>query len=149
MPTYEIQPCANCGAVETICRMANMKKDDQGRVYRPCVCGQWSMQAYRTAPNGYVDAPADSKPFQVAGIEGTFRSHKQLEAHCKANNLDLSHTNDDSWKKVKYRAKRGAEALATEQGYSSLGAYKEALKDNAHISQSVNEAKERTGVARG
>ena len=31
MPVYEIQPCSKCGAVETVCRMSNMQKDEQGR----------------------------------------------------------------------------------------------------------------------
>lgn len=147
MPIYEIQTCS-CGRTETVCRMGELQKDENGRTYRPCMCGQWCRQAYRTAPSGIVDGPADAKPFQVAGIEGTFTSHKQLEAHCKANNLDLSHTGDESWKKTKYRAKKGAEELATESGYSSLGAYKEALRDNAHVQQSVNEAKERANRPR-
>ena len=107
----------------------------------------WCRQAYRTAL-GIVDSPADAQPFQVAGIKGTFHSHKQLERHCKANNMDLQHTQDSSWKKVKHRAKRGAEALATESGYSSLGAYKEALRDNNHVQKSVNEAKERRNIER-
>ena len=148
MPTYEIQKCPVCGATETVCRMAKSRKDEKGRLYRPCRCGHWCRQAYRTAPGGIVDGPADAQPFQVAGIEGTFHSHKQLERHCKANNMDLQHTQDSSWKKVKHRAKRGAEALATESGYSSLGAYKEALRDNNHVQKSVNEAKERRNIER-
>ena len=148
MPTYEIHPCANCGATETVCRMAHMQKDAKGRIYRPCGCGNWSMQAFRTAPGGIVDGPADAQPFQVAGIEGTFTSHKQLEAHCKSNNLALTHTSGSEWKRTKYRAKKGAEDLASEMGYSSLGAYKEALRDNAHVAESVNHAKEKRGIAR-
>ena len=147
MPIYEIQTCS-CGRTETVCRMGEFQKDEDGRTYRPCMCGQWCRQAYRTAPGGIVDGPADAKPFKVAGIEGTFTSHKQLEQHCRANNLDLSTTRDESWKKTKHRSRAGAESLAKEMGYSSLGQYKELSKDKAHMKERLNNTRERQNKPR-
>lgn len=152
MPRYDID-CRECGPRDIYARMHAMRKEPHhatGKVvtHRKCDCGLWSPVLYLQAPGGIVDAPADSKPFKVAGIEGTFSSHHQLEKHCRENNLDLSHTGDSSWKKSRIKARAGAEALATEMGYRNLNAYKKGMKDSHTVQQKINEAKERKGLKR-
>lgn len=146
MPTYDID-CPDCGLTTTVRRMNDYETID-GITHRRCRCGQMAVQKFLTPPNGFVDGPADAQPFQVAGIEGTFKSHRHLERFCRAANMDITHTGDASFKKTKSRAKAGAEALATEMGYSSLGQYQEKIRDPHHIAQAVNETKERQGRER-
>ncbi len=146
MPVYDID-CPLCGPTTTVRGMNDYQKVD-GITHRVCGCGQVSKQLFITPPNGIVDAPADSQPFQVAGIEGTFTSHRQLEAFCKATDKDITHTGDAGFKKKRLKARKEAEDLASEMGYSSLGAYKEKLRDPYHVAESTNQAREKRGVAR-
>jgi hypothetical protein len=138
---YEID-CTECGA-QTVRRGMNESRKVNGVTHRQCACGNWTAQHFRTPPAGYVDAPSDSKPFQVYGMEGTFRSRKEMEAAAKAQNKDIAHTGDDSWKRTKYRAKEGAAALAKEMGYTSVEAYKSTMRDPVKAAEKLNETLER------
>lgn len=152
MPLYDID-CKTCGAQTTVGSMnASRKMVDalSGRTiaHRMCACGEWTPQRFRSAPGGIVDGPADAKPFRVAGIDRVFNSHKQMEAYCKSANKDLLHTSGTSFKRKKERAKKGAETLASEMGYSSLGTYKEQMAQGHHAQERANQARERKGLKR-
>lgn len=152
MPKYDIE-CDTCGVSEVIRRMNAYEKNPDPKTgklvtYRKCGCGELARVLYITAPGGIVDEPAGSKRFKVYGIEGTFKSHKDLERHCRANDLDLSRTSDASWKKTKHKSREAAEGLATEMGYRNLADYKTSMKDPSVAEQKVNETKERQGTAR-
>lgn len=152
MPVYDID-CRACGAQTTTGGMNDAKKllcVETGRSisHRQCACGEWTPQRFRSAPGGIVDGPADAKPFRVAGIDKVFHSHRQMEAYCKAANKDLLHTSGTAFKRKKNKAKKEAEALASEMGYTSLGAYKEKMQSGHHAGEKANEAKERKGLRR-
>lgn len=157
MPKYEIRPCPECGADETIARMNAMTKDEDGRTMRRCLCGTWCLQAYRTAINVSNDGAEDkqagrnTKPVLVKGL-GEFNSYRAAEAAARAGGKDLiiagkngSSGVDSKWEKHRDGHRNKTDAYFREMGYKDKAHYQQCRTDTVKRREAIQGIREKMG----